>query len=313
MTRFGFLLIERFSMFNLAAMMDPLRVANQMVDRNHYEWLTASYDGQPVNCSSQTSFNVGYALNEMPDCDVVIVCAGFETDPDYVGQIHTALRKRERQGAKLGAISTGSIILASGGLLDGYRCTIHWEYEAAFKERFPRVECSGHVFEVDRNRLTSSGGTASFDLALNEIARDLGEEVAYQVANQFQHTHIRKGDERQRSGKSRDFSAKPEKLARVIALMEDNLEEPIATSQLAKRVELSVRQVERLFLKYLSCTPSKYYMSLRLERSRELLRQTNAPIIDVALATGFSSHSYFAQSYRGYFQRSPSDERRQVW
>ena len=161
--------------------------------------------------------------------------------------------------------------------------------------------------------MTTSGGTASFDLALTVIAQDFSEEVAYQVANQFQHDRIRKGDERQRAGKTRDFSAKPEKLARVIALMEDHLEEPLATSELARRIALSVRQVERLFLKYLSCTPSKYYMGLRLERARELLRQTNAPIIDVALTTGFSSHSYFAQSYRNYFERSPSEERRKVW
>lgn len=313
MTRFGFLLIERFSLFNLAAMLDPLRVANQISGTEHFEWLTCSVDGTPSICSSNTSFNVDYALADLPKCDVLVVCAGFETDPDDVGQIHTQLRLRERRGTILGAISTGSIILASGGLLDDYQCTIHWEYEAAFRERFPNVHCTGRVFEIDRNRMTTSGGTASFDLALKVIAQDFSEEVAYQVANQFQHDRIRKGDERQRAGKTRDFSAKPEKLARVIALMEDHLEEPLATSELARRISLSVRQVERLFLKYLSCTPSKYYMGLRLERARELLRQTNAPIIDVALTTGFSSHSYFAQSYRNYFQRSPSEERRKVW
>lgn len=313
MTRFGFLLIERFSLFNLAAMLDPLRVANQVTGSEHFEWLTCSVNGTPSICSSNTSFNVDYALADLPKCDVLVVCAGFETDPEDVALIHNQLRLRERRGTILGAISTGSIILASGGLLDDYRCTIHWEYEAAFRERFPNANCTGRVFEIDRNRMTTSGGTASFDLALTVIAQDFSEEVSYQVANQFQHDRIRKGDERQRAGKARDFSAKPEKLARVIALMEDHLEEPLATSELARRISLSVRQVERLFLKYLSCTPSKYYMGLRLERARELLRQTNAPIIDVALTTGFSSHSYFAQSYRNYFERSPSEERRKVW
>lgn len=313
MTRFGFLLIEQFSLFNLAAILDPLRVANQMSGTEHFEWLTCSVDGKPSTCSSNTSFNVDYALSDLPKCDVLMVCAGFETDPEEVGHIHTQLRLRERRGTILGAISTGSVILASGGLLDDYRCTIHWEYEAAFRERFPYVNCTGRVFEIDRNRMTTSGGTASFDLALTIIAREFSEEVAYQVANQFQHDRIRKGDERQRAGKTRDFSAKPEKLAQVIGFMEDHLEEPLATSELARRISLSVRQVERLFLKHLSCTPSKYYMGLRLERARELLRQTNAPIIDVALTTGFSSHSYFAQSYRNYFQRSPSEERRKVW
>ncbi|MBL4647200.1 MAG: AraC family transcriptional regulator [Hyphomicrobiales bacterium] len=313
MTRFGFLIIDQFSLFNLAAMLDPLRVANHMCERDVYQWTTCSVTGEPSWSSSNTSFNVDYALADLPQCDILMVCAGFETDPENVAQIHAQLRLRERRGTKLGAISTGSIILASGGMLDGYRCTIHWEYEAAFRERFPEVDCTGRVFEIDRNRITSSGGTASLDLALNLIAAEISDDVAYQVANQFQHERIRQSDECQRAGKNRDFSTKPTKLTQVIALMEKQLEEPVATTELARSVSLSVRQVERLFLKYLSCTPSKYYMGLRLERSRELLRQTNSPIIDVALASGFSSHSYFAQSYRNYFSRSPSEERRLVW
>ncbi|RVA58817.1 MAG: helix-turn-helix domain-containing protein, partial [Mesorhizobium sp.] len=55
------------------------------------------------------------------------------------------------------------------------------------------------------------------------------------------------------------------------------------------------------------------YMRLRLERARELLRQTNMPILDVAIATGFTSHSYFAQSYRLQFGRPPSEERRTTY
>jgi AraC family transcriptional regulator, glycine betaine-responsive activator len=82
--------------------------------------------------------------------------------------------------------------------------------------------------------------------------------------------------------------------------------------QLAASVKLSVRQVERLFIRHLGMTPDSFYMTLRLEWARELLRQTNAPILDAALQTGFDLHSYFANSYRTQFHRSPSEERRTV-
>ncbi len=95
--------------------------------------------------------------------------------------------------------------------------------------------------------------------------------------------------------------------------MADNLDEPLSAVQLAKSAGLSVRQVERLFLRHLTVTPGRYYMRLRLERARELLRQTNMPILDVAIATGFTSHSYFAQSYRLQFGRPPSEERRTTY
>ncbi|MEP4420704.1 MAG: helix-turn-helix domain-containing protein, partial [Nitratireductor sp.] len=92
-----------------------------------------------------------------------------------------------------------------------------------------------------------------------------------------------------------------------------NLDEPFSAVELAKGAGLSVRQVERLFLRHLNMTPGRYYMRLRLERARELLRQTNLPILDVAIATGFTSHSYFAQSYRLQFGRLPSEERRTAY
>src|SRR5690606_16342904 len=104
-----------------------------------------------------------------------------------------------------------------------------------------------------------------------------------------------------------------EKLRRIVELMAEKLDEPLTAVQLAREVDLSVRQVERLFLRHLSMTPGRYYMRLRLERARELLRQTNMPILDVAIATGFTSHSYFAQSYRQQFDRPPSEERRTTY
>ena len=112
-----------------------------------------------------------------------------------------------------------------------------------------------------------------------------------------------------RGGSAQDPADKPG----VAQLMADNLDEPFSAVQLAKAAGLSVRQVERLFLRHLNMTPGRYYMRLRLERARELLRQTNLPILDVAIATGFTSHSYFAQSYRLQFGRPPSEERRTTY
>src|SRR5690606_8610264 len=104
-------------------------------------------------------------------------------------------------------------------------------------------------------------------------------------------------------------AGKSEKLRRIVELMAANLENPFTASELARAAGLSARQVERLFLRHLNMTPGRYYMRLRLERARELLRQTKMPILDIAVATGFTSHSYFAQSYRLLYGRPPSEER----
>jgi transcriptional regulator GlxA family with amidase domain len=99
------------------------------------------------------------------------------------------------------------------------------------------------------------------------------------------------------------------KLLAVIQQMEETLEEPVNCSTLADTVSLSTRQLERLFRKYLGTAPTKYYLSLRLNRARFLLRQTSLPILSIALACGFVSASHFSKCYREYFSRTPSIER----
>ncbi|MGD8310922.1 MAG: helix-turn-helix domain-containing protein, partial [Chromatiales bacterium] len=83
----------------------------------------------------------------------------------------------------------------------------------------------------------------------------------------------------------------------------------ISPSDLAKSVNMSTRQLERLFRRYLNRSPKRYYMELRLEKARNLLLQTDMSVINVALACGFTSPSHFSKCYRGHFNRTPYRER----
>ncbi len=311
--QFAFLLVDKFSMFSLAAAIDVLRSANRLAGRDHYAWMTASPDGDPVVASNGLPLKVDYAVDYLPSVDILFACVGLALDFPGKNKVIGVLRARGRRGAALGALSVGSYLLAEAGQLEGHRCTIHWENRAGFVERFPQIECTGNVFEIDRKRYTCAGGTTSIDLMLEIIRGDFGADLANQVANQFHHERIRGDTDRQRVGPERDLTGKSEKLKKIVALMAENLDEPWSAVELARAAGLSVRQVERLFLRHLNMTPGRYYMRLRLERARELLRQTNLPILDVAIATGFTSHSYFAQSYRLQFGRPPSEERRTTY
>ncbi len=310
---FAFLLVEKFSMFSLAAAIDTVRAANRALGRDHYSWTTVSVDGEAVVASNGLPIRTSYAVADLPPADILFACVGLATEFAGKSRVLSALRGSGRRGNALGALSAGSYLLAEAGQLDGYRCTIHWENRAGFRERFPDIECTGSVYEIDRKRYTCAGGTTSIDLMLEIVRADFGAGIANEVANQFQHERIRQSGERQRVGPERDLAGKSEKLRRIVEMMADRLDEPLSAGQIARAAGLSVRQVERLFLRHLAVTPGRYYMRLRLERARELLRQTNMPILDIAVATGFTSHSYFAQSYRLLFGRPPSEERRTTY
>ncbi|MGC3654894.1 AraC family transcriptional regulator, partial [Pseudomonas aeruginosa] len=83
------------------------------------------------------------------------------------------------------AVSTGCWGLARAGLLDGFDCSVHWECLAAMQEAFPRVAMSTRQFSIDRNRFTSSGGTAPMDMMLHLIGREHGRELSAAISEMF--------------------------------------------------------------------------------------------------------------------------------
>ena len=307
--RIGFILIPRFSMIAFTSALEPLRLANRASGRELYTWSLHSADGGPVSASNGIVFETAGGLDRASACDIVVVCSGLDVHRFDDKQLSSWLRRADRGGLDVGAVCTGSHILARAGLLDGYRCTIHWENLAAFVEDFPDIEVTTELFEIDRNRFTCSGGTGAIDMMLNVITMQHGHELAASVADQFMHERIRDQHDHQRMSLPARLGVRHPKLIAVIDLMEQNLEEPLARGALAANAGLSTRQLERLFRKYLNRSPARYYLELRLNKARLLLLQTNMSVIDVALACGFVSASHFSKCYRDFFGRTPRKER----
>ncbi|MCF3932216.1 GlxA family transcriptional regulator [Acuticoccus sp. M5D2P5] len=303
-------LVDAFSLLSLASFIEPFRSANRILGQAAYDVQLATLSGAPAMSSGGIAIAPGHALADAPPANVVMLCTGLIVEPPGRDDIVAQLRRRVRAGECVGAIATGAWLLGAAKLLDGYRATIHWESRAAFAAAHPEVDVTESLYEIDRTRLTSAGGTASIDLVAAIVTADHGVGVSRQMANLVQHERIRAKGDRQRPANEPDLVGKPEAIARIIQRMAANLEDPLAASVLADEAGLSVRQVERLFRRHVEMTPTAYYIRLRLTRARELLRQTSASILDVAIATGFSSQSHFAQAYRGAFGISPSEERR---
>ncbi len=305
----GFVLIPHFSMIAFTSAVEPLRLANRLSGKKLYVWKLYSTDGQPVAASSGITIHPDGDLEASSDCKTVILCSGLDVQRFDDRHLRPWLRRMGRLNVDIGALCTASHFLARAGLLDGYRCTIHWENLAGFIEAFPDIEVSSELFEIDRNRFSCSGGTAAIDLMLNLVSMQHGHELAASVADQFMHERIRDQHDHQRMALPARLGVRHPKLLAVIELMEKNLEEPLTRADLAKNAGLSTRQLERLFRRYLSRSPARYYLELRLNRARLLLLQTNLSVIDVALACGFVSASHFSKCYRDFFGRTPRKER----
>src|SRR5690606_26933294 len=145
--QFAFLLVDKFSMFSLAAAIDTVRSANRLLGRDFYGWTTVSADGDSVIASNGLPIKIDYAITDLPVVDILFVCAGLSYEFPGKSKVLGALRSLGRRGAALGGLSVGSYLLAEAGQLEGHRCTIHWENKAGFKERFPEIDRTGNVVE----------------------------------------------------------------------------------------------------------------------------------------------------------------------
>lgn len=296
-------------MLAFTSAVEPLRVANRLSEKQLYSWQIVSVDGAPVTASNHIDVVAQASIEDVGRLDNLIVVAGLGAHNYEDKRVFAWLRRLARTGCRLGALSAGSYLLARAGLLAGYRCTIHWENAAGFREAFPDIEVTDELFEVDRGRLTCSGGTAAIDLMLSLVALEHGRGLATRVADQFIHERIRDTHDHQRMGLRNRLGISHPKMLAVIGDMEQHLEEPLPRTELARRASLSTRQLERLFRKYLSRTPTRYYLELRLYRARHLLSETSLSVLDVALACGFVSASHFSKCYRELFGKTPREER----
>ena len=305
----GFLLLDNFTLISLASAVEPLRMANQLSGKELYRWHTLTHDGLPVAASDGLQITPDAAMYNAPALDTVIVCGGIDIQHNVRREHVSWLQVQARQGRQLGGVCTGSWALAKAGLLDGFDCSVHWECLASMQEAFPRAAITTRLFSIDRNRHTSSGGTAPMDMMLHLIGQQHGRELVAGISEMFIYERIRNEQDHQRVPLKHMLGSNQPKLQEIVALMEANLEEPIDLDELACFVDISRRQLERLFQKYLNCSPSRYYLKLRLIRARQLLKQTSMSIIEVASVCGFVSTPHFSKCYREFFGIPPRDER----
>ncbi len=292
-------------------MVDSLRAANRLSDSTLYEWQYFAADNHPVSASCGITVPTE-PLSKASELETLVICAPNDAQHFDHAATLKILRKLSLEKVNLGSVSSGSFVLAKAGLLDHCRCTIHWENIPVFKELYPQLDVAFSLYEIDQQRFTCSGGTAALDMMLKLIENQYGRSLAQEISQQFQHDRIRTEIDSQQMADRIDLAMSAPKLVNVIKLMESNIEVPLPLPSIAERCNVSLRQIERLFHKYRGVTPSQYYLSIRLSHAKQLLLNTNRSMIDISIATGFETQSYFTACYRKFFGSSPRSHRTQV-
>ena len=306
----GFLLVPGYALLSYAAAVEPLRAANQLAGKPLYRWCHATPSGKAAIASNGVAVLTDLKFgSDVRDLDLMLVCAGgnpvaFDDKPTFQW-----LRRLAGRGVTLGGISGGPAILARAGLLRGRRCTVHWEHAAALQERYPTIQLTHSLFELDGDRVTCSGAIACLDMMVGLITRDHGYALGAAVSEWFLHTHIREGGMPYRMDLRSRLSVSEGFLVSALRAMESNLESPLSRERLACVAGVSLRRLERAFRRQLGVGIHQHYLSLRLKRSRQLLRETSLSVLEIAMASGFASGSQFCRAFRALHGMTPRQAR----
>ncbi|MBB3191378.1 GlxA family transcriptional regulator [Halomonas cerina] len=310
MRHVGIVVLPGFSLLAQACATEPLAVANRLQARPLYRLTVFGLEERPVISGSQQALVPHACAGETDETlDLLLICAPGPLTGRVPASLLDWLRRLAAARVVLGGIGGGPEVLARAGVLDGYRATLSWSRFEAFAAAYPRVRLSRQLFEIDRDRLTCGGGTAAMDMMMTLVGSQHGTGLAERISEHFVLERIRMGDEPPQVSLRTRLGHAPPSLREAVALMEANIEEPLTTHELAAHLGISRRQLERLCKKYLQAVPSRYYLDLRLQRARRLLRESDRPAGEIALLTGFSSAAHFSTAYRNHFGIPPREER----
>ncbi|MEM9550494.1 MAG: GlxA family transcriptional regulator [Pseudomonadota bacterium] len=289
------LVMDDCNTLSFAAVVDPMRAANRLARTPMFDWRYVTAGSDPAKLTSGITVP-GVPLSRLDRTDLLIVVAGFQLARHAAPGLLAGLRRIAATGATLAGIDGGPWLLAEAGLLDGHHATTHWEDLGAFAARFPSVEVVPDRFRISANKMTSGGATPAIEMMLHVIAARQGPRFAAQVAGLFLYDRPSAPARPQsRSGAPLAHSSLTDHANR---LMEETLSEPLPLSEIATRLSTTPRTLQCQFRLRLGTTPQDHYLHLRLAEARRLVTDTDMPIMQVALATGFTSQSSFARAFR---------------
>ena len=303
----GFILLPNYSSMSYVSAMEPLLMCNELMGESSFEFFTVSLINHKTVSSLGNSVDTHYCLDDAPEADCWVV-AGTTPARHTDSQALTEFLKSKHQKTLIG-LASGSYSLANADQLDGYRAVVHCLSYESLMANHKAILLAQEQFCIDRGRLTCRGGSASLDLMLMWIAQLIGAETAEAISKHFVNERLGSADSISHQQLNARTKLEQPKLAEALTLMENNIEEPLSTDDIAYHVAMSRRQLERLFKKHLNSVPSRYYLRVRLEKARALLFSSQRSLAEIGLSCGFSSGAHFSTAYRNQYGLTPSEDR----
>ncbi|MGI4857151.1 MAG: GlxA family transcriptional regulator [Janthinobacterium lividum] len=316
--RFGIVLLPNFTLTAFSGFVDLLRLSADEGDFSkpvRCSWSVIGETQAPVRASCGIQIAPWETFDTAEPFDYVVIVGGLlHTGPASSEATLRFIRRAAEAHVTLVGLCTGVFSLMRAGVLDGHRICVSWFHYWDFVERFPSIDetllVADRLFVIDHRRITCSGGRASIDVAAAILLRHFDTSTVQKALRILLVDDMQKGNAPQPHPPGLAPATHP-KVRRAILLMEQHVGRSLTLDELAHRLDLSTRQLERLFKTETGKAPQAYAKQVRLRTAAWLLTSSDKSVADIASSCGFSDASHLGREFRKQFGMPPMMYREQ--
>ncbi len=270
--------------------------------------LLAAPENATLTLSSGLTLVPDIAYDELPALDLLLLPAIWRNPVPTINAMSgylDILRRFSAAGTRICSVGTGSCLLAEAGLLTGQAATTHWNYFDQFARRYPAVKLKTRHLITQSGNIYCVGSVNSIADLMVHIAEEwFGVTVARAVENQFS-PEIRRSFRAAAYQTEADSSHHDEIVVEAQQWLREHLGQPLTMRDLATHLDVTPRTLNRRFRQATGMSPQSYLQGQRVNHARELLKQSNLGVAEVAWQLGLQDASYFSQLFRRHCGMSP--------
>ncbi len=303
----------------LAAIDDPRHVFSQVNSFAKAEGKLPVFDIKFVGLEKEVRLHDGafsvhsdLLLNDVRQTDLIFIPAFdgdtvdfLETNKEFISWIV----EQKKNGAEVVSLCVGAFMLAKTGLLDGKKCSTHWQAADEFRAMFPAVDLQTDKIITEEDGIYTSGGATSYwNLLIYLVEKFTDRATAIQTAKIFAIDLERHSQTEFMIFKTQKNHS-DEDVKKAQTFIEDNFQEKFTVDDLADECAVSRRSLERRFKKATNNTVNEYIQRVKIEAAKKSFETSRQNITEVMLDVGYNDTKAFRGTFKKITGMTPFDYR----
>lgn len=293
----------------LAAVDDPRHVFSAVNDFAKASGKLPVFDIKFVGLEKEVRLHDGafsvhsdLLLDDIKTTDLIFIPAFYgdtvnflETNKKFIPWIV----EQNKRGAEVVSLCVGAFMLAKTGLLNGKKCSTHWQAADEFTEMFPAVELvTDRIITEEDGIYTSGGATSYWNLLLYLVEKFTDRETAILTAKVFA-IDIERHSQTQFMIFKGQKTHRDENVKRAQKFIEKNFQEKFTVNDLSEKFAISRRSLERRFKRATNNTVNEYIQRVKIEAAKKSFETSRKNITEVMFDVGYTD----TKSFRGTFKK----------